>query len=194
MDQQLVSDKKLKDIGRKVWKNRFITKDDLRKYYGFMDEFRKISREHSDWCDSMGKGPKYEGITRYNDHKILEKYGSDIAVKGEVIHHEWMELRDSISQYLEKKDLPLEYPKRVWTSLYIGCEGGTRSYSGDLVPMGNNFDTGPGKWCAEVLSSLGSELYERKRLQKIEWYTKWGLMAGIFGAALGLLSICIALS
>lgn len=58
---------------------------------------------------------------------------------------------------------------------------------------GVSFDTGSGKWCAEVLSSLGSELYERKRLQKIEWYTEWGLMAGIFGAALGLFSICIAL-
>ena len=63
-------------------------------------------------------------------------------------------------------------------------------YDGSYVSAG--YDFGPAVWCAITLDGMTEEMHQRRHLQKIEQYTKMGLIAGLAGVIISIASIAIS--
>lgn len=94
-----------------------------------------------------------------------------------------------MEQFLETRGLPLNYPKLIWTGLYVGVDSIETSYSGEKTSTGT--DLGPASWCADALVGMTSEMHHRLHIQRIEAYSIAGFIVGSIGILIGIVSILI---
>lgn len=169
---------------RKVFQNTYCSKEDVEELGSFLTRFNELNKRHKEWFGSLTEcRPK-----NYRDVEIgecsEEKYITSIQ-----LHSDWLNLKQDIEQFLEKKGFPLKYEERAWNGLIVGVESVSIDYNGDYTKTG--FDPGPANRCAVMLTGALSEMFSRRRLQRIELYTKCGLFVGSLGLFISLISIVI---
>ncbi len=154
-------------------------------YWEICEKHQKWYDELTDKCNIYSKS-----INDYNDPQIRDACDDKTYQEGQNINGDWKNLREEIEKYLESRNLPLRYEERYWTAPTIGTESYTRNGKGDVVRKG--FDPPIGRWCSTTLNGMTYVIYERRRIQRIESYTKWGLIIGFAGFIISLISICIS--
>jgi len=171
---------------------RLSTKD-VRKMREFWKEYWNICEKHKEWWDKLEEkcNPSSETIKDYDDSQIGEICGRERYEEGLQINADWEHLRENMEMYLESKNLPLKYEERFWTAPTIGGELLSRDKEGNAIHKG--FNPQIGRWCSRTLNGMTYEMYGRRRIQRIESYTKWGLFIGSAGLILSIVSIYISM-
>lgn len=171
---------------RKVMKEMRITNNNMMK----LDEFRSRFWELNDRHGQLWKEFVLYCVRSYNDPKLSD-YSSEVRIKVDNLHQDWKDLRHDMERFLESKHLPTSYPERKWYRPAIGnSESFWGCYDGSYVSAG--YDFGPAVWCAITLDGMTGEMHERLHLQRIELYTKLGLIAGLAGVILSIVSIAVS--
>jgi hypothetical protein len=174
---------------RNVVRSHRLTREDLNRLDEFWDRWWILNNRHKAWFDMAYGGTCLYKVKSYTDPKILEKFGEECSIESHALYEEWLKLRWDMEEYLESKDLPLTYGDYKWNKPAVGVESLNNNYDGTMTNTG--FDYGPARWCANTLQGMKNEIYSRRRMQKIETYTKLGLTIGILGFAVGIISLCI---
>ena len=171
---------------RRVLKEMQITNEDMTK----LDDFRSRFWELNDCHSQLWSEYDLERVRSYNDPQLSE-YCPEIRIKIDNLHQDWKKLRHDMERYLESKRLPTSYPERKWYRPIIGNgEGFWGCYDGSYVSAG--YDFGPAIWCAITLDGMTGEMHQRLHLQRINLYTKLGLIAGLAGVIISIASIAIS--
>lgn len=168
-----------------VFRDMHCSRADVDKLGHFKKIFFDLNDRHKVWLDAAHK--KGCRPMDYNDPGIIGRCGEESYRVSRELINEWYNLRNELEQFLEKKMFSIKYEELTWTGLRVYGSSGQINYYGDYVE--NGFDPGPAKRCATMLTGALDEMFSRRRLQRIESYTKYGLIAGISGLVIS----CIAL-
>lgn len=164
----------------KVSKLHCITIEDMDRLDYFQHQVFALGEEHQRLLSKYN----FFNVSRYNDPRIREIYGAEAASEMYRLYDEWLKLRREMEQFLEKKNLPMEYDEHVWSRPYVTSSSGTINYDGTHVTTG--FDSGPAKWCEITLDGMTNEMHSRRHIQRIEQYSIAGFVTGIIGIVLSL--------
>lgn len=160
-----------------------ISKTDLERYDKLWEQYWDLGSKEKKLFEQYG----FSRVKRYDDPRIPELYGKDVAQQMYALYRGWLDLRYNIESFLQEKCLPSEYPERSLSRPYPSGETFQMNYDGSARPCG--FDHGPAKWCSIALDGSAIEIHRMLHLQKIEMYTKLGLVVGTLGLIVGLISI-----
>ncbi len=167
----------------KVSKLHRITNDDMEKLDCFGSRVFALGDEHQ----RLWRVYNIHGVTSYTDPKISQRYGTVAANEIMDLYNQWLNLRMEMEQFLESKNLPMNYEEHVWSRPYVTSYSGTRCYDGSYLPTG--FDSGPAKWCEITLDGMTSEMHSRRHIQRIEFYSIAGFITGIIGIVLSAVTL-----
>lgn len=167
----------------KVSKLHSITNEDMVK----LDYFRCRVFALGDKHRQLWGKYHFVNISRYDDPLIRERYGDVAAAEMYELYNQWIELRREMEQFLEMKNLPMNYEEHVWSRPYVTSASGTMRYDGTFVLTG--FDSGPAKWCEITLDGMTNKMHSRRHIQRIELYSIAGFVTGVVGIVLSLTAL-----
>lgn len=160
-----------------------ISRKDMDKLDDFRISLFHLGEVHQQLWYKYG----FRDVSNYRDIEKLRKYGPDAVDKVLELYQNWLDLREEMEQFLERKNLPTEYPERVWTNYIIGDEGGWRNYDGSWDI--HRFDSGPALWCSRTYVGMTMEMHDRLHLQRIELYSIAGFIVGLIGLIVGFVGL-----
>lgn len=156
-----------------------------RKDMDRLDEFRMRLFHLSEVHKRLWYKYDFHDVRTYDDFENLRRYGSEATNEVQELYQNWLDLREEMEQFLESKNLPTEYPERVWTNYIIGDQGGWRRYDGSWNVR--RFDSGPALWCARTYVGMTMAMHDRLHLQRIEFYSISGFIVGLIGLIVGII-------
>lgn len=169
-----------------------LSSSDRDRLNGFWDRLKELSDRHKVWYKKISAVHSSTKITNYLDQNIRKNYGDDVAAEGQILHDDWLKLRVDIEQFLEGKHFSLKYDSYYWTEYAVISEVSHRDYEGNII-RNPQFNLGPADWCANTLNGVSNEFYQRRRIQRIERYTVWGLAVGTVSLLIGISQIVYSL-
>jgi hypothetical protein len=177
----------------KIEKSSRLSIEDMHKLNELKEIYESVSEKHKEWWDKLEEkcNSFSENIKDYSDSQIRVVCGEEIYEEGQQIKRDWEQLRVDMEMYLESKNLPLRYEERLWTESAIRGELLSRDREGNAIHKG--FNPPIERWCSRTLNGMTYEIYGRRRIQRIESYTKWGLLFGSAGLIVSIVSIYLSM-